>query len=212
MLRTLALPMAIAFALLLFLLYPVVRFKTYPGTGGALPISGFRAGNGRYRLSAFSGVVEGTSRRATETTHTTRDEQGALLDSYTVTTVYDGLVLVDAQGNTRAFEVADFHVVTRPGHSVTVVSAARGRGGEELFVAVLDRTTRTGYFRYQSWGLFLGPGRMLGSMFLACVVGVPLAFGTAGVGLAIPFIAAVVMRIFTKRNIKRFRKQLMATT
>jgi hypothetical protein len=198
-------------ALLVLGLLPVVRFKTYPAERGAqIPLAAFRAGHGRYELHAFTGTLEGVATRtATDVITTTYADSGRAPEVRTVSTVYDRLTLVDDSGTKQSFEVADFHVASAPGHRLTVVWATRPRGKSGPYVAVLDRSSGQGFFRYQSWGLFLGPGRMLVVVGIALLIALPLALVSMGLAFGIPFAAGFMLRHFTRRNIATFRARIM---
>jgi hypothetical protein len=197
---------------LCLILYSVMAFKTYPSTTEGLPISGFRAGHGRYQLTAFTGALVEASRSTTKAVYTEYNSHGVALSSHHVITVYDNLVLRDYWGNTQAFLVADFHVATAFGHWLTVVSAARPRGGPSHYVAVLDRTSGSSFFRSQSWGLFLGPLRMSAALVMAIILGFALSFVIGTGTVTLPLFVMFVLYAGTKQSVATFRQRVTART
>jgi hypothetical protein len=211
-LAALAVPVGGALLLVLIGILPILRFKVYPPSPGSpLPIGGFRAGHGRFDLTSFTGTMRSDAGvRSEEQVYGKVGPGNVVVPTHSVTTVYNQLRLTDGEGRQQSIEVADFRVLADKGHEMTVVWAGRpGRSGGDA-IAVLNRTTGQAFFRSQSWGLFLGPGRMIGVGLLALLAGMPLALFSGGLGIALPFGVWFAMYVFTKSNIQTFRRRVAA--
>lgn len=121
------------------------------------------------------------------------------------TTTHDDMILQAPDGQEEAFQLLDFDLAARDGHTLTVLWAIRRGKSSGSYFAVYNHNTRSDYFQHAVVRKLGAPGvlRALGLVILSFVVLIPMAGGFAF--LLAPLCAWGGYELLRHRNVKNFK-------
>lgn len=121
------------------------------------------------------------------------------------TTTHDDMILQAADGQEEAFQLLDFDLAARDGHTLTVLWAIKRGKASGSYFAVYNHNTRSNYFQNAAVRRLGAPGflRALGLFILSFVVLTPVVGGFAF--LLAPLGAWGGYELLRYRNVKNFK-------
>jgi hypothetical protein len=177
----------------------------------------FQIAGRTYRIHSFTGALLDHKKRSVTEVHGSGgggsgySYQGTGMSSQapiritSTTTTHDDMILQAADGQEEAFQLLDFDLAARDGHTLTVLWAIRHGKTSGSYFAVYNHDTRTDYFQHAVLRKLGGPGllRGVGITIASFIMFIPLA--GPGAFLLAPPAAWGAYALMRHLNVKRFK-------